>query len=53
MKKERYTRLQLDITEFDSEDVIATSADIEVMPEHNGGGVLDDPSKTLPIFSWF
>ena len=49
MKKEWYIRTKLEITEFDSEDVITTSADIEVMPEHNGGGVMDEPQQVLPI----
>ncbi len=47
--KEPYNRLLIDITEFDKEDVITTSAPIEVMPDQNGGGVIDEPDDILPF----
>ena len=42
MKKEPYTRTELDVIAFETEDIIMTSI-IEEDPGENGGGVLVDP----------
>ena len=39
----------MNVTEFDNEDVIRTSALIEVMPEQNGGGVIGEPEVFIPF----
>ena len=44
MKKEPYTRTEIEVIRFETEDVIMTSGDlIEENPGQTGGGVLVDP----------
>ena len=44
MNKEPYTRTEIELIQFEAEDVILTSGDpIEVDPGQTGGGVLVDP----------
>lgn len=43
MNNELYIRTELNIIEFDTEDVIMTSSLIEEDPGEHGGGVIGDP----------
>ena len=43
LKKEYYTRAEMDVIELHIIDVIMTSDPIEEEPEENGGGVIGDP----------
>ena len=44
MNKEAYTRTEMEVIRFETEDVIMTSGDpIEEDPGQTGGGVLSDP----------
>ena len=44
MNKEPYTRTEMEVIRFETEDVIMTSGDpIEQDPGQTGGGVLNDP----------
>ena len=45
VNKESYIRTKLDITVFDTKDVIVTSNLIEVDPGQTGGGTIGEPQN--------
>ena len=50
MNKESYIRTKLDITEFQSDDILTGSASlIEVDPGQAGGGTIKDPESSIPL----
>ena len=52
MNKESYIRTKLDITEFQSDDILTGSAPlIEVKPGQDGGGTIKDPEIVIPLGS--
>ena len=50
MNKESYIRTKLDITEFQSDDILTGSNPlIEVDPGQTGGGTIKDPESVIPL----
>ena len=50
LNKESYIRTKLDITEFQSDDILTGSTPlIEVDPGQTGGGVIGEPESVIPL----
>ena len=50
LNKESYIRTKLDITEFQSDDILTGSDHlIEVKPGQDGGGVIGEPESVIPL----
>ena len=50
LNKESYIRTKLDITEFQSDDILTGSDPlIEVDPGQTGGGVIGNPESVIPL----
>lgn len=50
MNKESYIRTKLDITEFQSDDILTGSDHlIEIKPGQDAGGVIKDPESAISL----
>ena len=50
LNKESYIRTKLDITEFQSDDILTGSDHlIEIKPGQDAGGVIKDPESAIPL----